>query len=162
MSTNSLTDIVIGAAVVGLLVTFQMRARPVRESSAARISVVLGIIGIVEISDAAKGHVVGAGTVAWIVGSLVIGGALGAARAFSTRIWRLQDGSGMSQGTIVTAVLWVISLGAHLAMEVGIDRSTKVAGLGASSLMLYLAVTLGVQREVLRRRAGMPALRSGW
>ncbi len=162
MSTNALTDIAIGVAVVGVLVALQMRARPVREGSAARISVVLGIIGIVELTDAAKGHSVGDATLAWIVGSLVIGGALGTARAFSTKIWRLQDGSAMSRGTVVTAVLWVISLGAHLAMEVGIDHSTTIAGLGASSLLLYLAVTLGVQREVLRRRAGMPAVRSGW
>jgi hypothetical protein len=38
----------------------------------------------------------------------------------------------MSQGTVVTAVLWVISLGAHLAMEVGIigivDVSTMLLG----------------------------------
>ena len=68
----------------------------------------------------------------------------------------------MSQGTVLTAVLWVVSLGAHLAMEVGIDHSSKIAGLGASSLLLYLAVTLGVQREVLRRRAGMPAVGTRW
>lgn len=67
---------------------------------------------------------------AWIVASLVVGGALGTARAFSTKIWRVQDGSAMSQGTVLTAVLWVVSLGAHLAMEVGIDHSTKIAGLG--------------------------------
>ena len=162
MSTNELTDIVIGVAVVALLVARQMRARPVREGSATRISVILGIIGIVELTDATRGHAVGGGPVTWIVASLVIGGALGAARAFSTKIWRVQDGSAMSQGTVVTAVLWAISLGAHLAMEVGIDHSTKIAGLGASSLLLYLAVTLGVQREVLRRRAGMSSLMSGW
>ena len=162
MSNNALIDIVIGAAVVGLLVARQMRARPVREGSATRISVILGVIGLIELSDAAKGHYVGTGPVAWIVASLVVGGALGTARAFSTKIWRVQDGSAMSQGTVLTAVLWVVSLGAHLAMEVGIDDSTKIAGLGASSLLLYLAVTLGVQREVLRRRAGMPAVGTRW
>lgn len=59
MSNNALIDIVIGAAVVGLLVARQMRARPVREGSAARISVILGVIGLIELSDAAKGHSVG-------------------------------------------------------------------------------------------------------
>jgi hypothetical protein len=161
MSNKALIDILIGVAVVTLLVARQMRARPVREGSAARISVILGVIGLIELSDATKGHSVGTGPVAWIVASLVVGGALGAARAFSTKTWRLQDGSAMSQGTVVTAALWVVSLGAHLAMEVGIDHSTKIAGLGASSLLLYLAVTLGVQREVLRRRVGMPALGIG-
>jgi hypothetical protein len=38
-------------------------------------------------------------------------------------------------------------------MEVGIDRSTKIVALGASSLLLCIAVTLGVQREVIRWRA---------
>ena len=162
MSSNAVADIAIGAAVVGLLVVRQMRARPVREGSAARISVVLAVIGIIEISDAAKGHSVGTGTWAWIVGSMVVGGGFGVVRAFSTKVWRTQDGSAMSQGTVLTAVLWVVSLGAHLAMEVGIDNSTKVTGIGASSLLLYLAVTLGAQREVLRRRAGMRALGPGW
>jgi hypothetical protein len=162
MSNTALIDIVIGVAVVGLLVARQMRARPVREGSATRISVILGVIGLIELSDATKGHSVGTAPVVWIVASLVVGGALGAARAFSTKIWRVQDGSAMSKGTVVTAVLWVVSLGAHLAMEVGINHSTKIAGLGASSLLLYLAVTLGVQREVLRRRAGMPAVGTRW
>lgn len=161
MSGTAVIDIVIGVAVVGLLLACQMRPRPVREGSAARFSVILGIIGLIELSDATKGHSVGTGPVAWIVASLVVGGALGAARAYSAKTWRLQDGSAMSQGTVVTAVLWVVSLGAHLAMEVGIDHSTKIVGLGASSLLLYLAVTLGVQREVLRRRVGMPALGIG-
>jgi hypothetical protein len=161
MSGTAVIDIVIGVAVVGLLLARQMKPRPVREGSAARFSVILGIIGLIELSNATKGHSVGTGPVAWIVASLVVGGALGATRAYSAKTWRLQDGSAMSQGTIVTAVLWVVSLGAHLAMEVGIDHSTKIVGLGASSLLLYLAVTLGVQREVLRRRVGMPALGIG-
>ncbi len=85
--------------------------------------------------------------------SLVVGGALGAVRALTVTIWRVPDGPALSKGTIATALLWAVSLGAHLAMQVGIDNSTKIAGFGASSLLLYLAVTLGAQREVSRRRA---------
>jgi NAD/NADP transhydrogenase beta subunit len=162
MSNTAVIDVAVGVAVVALLVARQMRARPVREGSAARISAVLGIIGLVELSDASKGHSLGTAPVVWIVVSLLVGGGLGAARAFSTKVWRLPDGSAMSQGTVVTAVLWVVSLAAHLAMEVGIDHSTKIVGLGASSLLLYLAVTLGVQREVLRRRAGLTATGPRW
>jgi NAD/NADP transhydrogenase beta subunit len=158
MSSTAVIDILIGAVIVALLLVRQMRARPVREGSASRISLILGVIGIIELYDTAKGHTVGSTTVAWIVGSLVLGGALGVARAYTAKIWRLPDGSAMSQGTVVTAVLWVVSLGAHLALEAGIDHSTKVGGLGAASLLLYLAVTLGAQREVLRRRAGMSVL----
>jgi hypothetical protein len=41
-------------------------------------------------------------------------------------------------------------------MEAAIDHSTKIVGLGSSSLLLCLALTLGVQREVVRWRAGRP------
>ena len=71
------------------------------------------------------------------------------------RVWRTEDGTAVSKGSAVTAGLWILSLAAHLALEYGIDRSTKVAGLGASTLLLYLAVTLGAQREVIRRRASV-------
>ena len=54
----------------------------------------------------------------------------------------------------MTTVLWIVSLGAHFTMENGIDASTKIVGFGASSLLLYLAVTYGVRREIVRWRAG--------
>jgi uncharacterized membrane protein len=151
--TSAITDIVIGVVVVGLLVARQTQTRPVRENSAARIVLILAVIGIIELVNATKGRTVGAPTVAWIVGSLIIGGVLGAVRALSVKIWRTPDGPALRKGTVATVVLWVVSLGAHLAMEVGIDDSTKIAGLGASTLFLYLALTLGAQLEVVRWRA---------
>ena len=156
MSGSQVTNIAIGVAVVVLLVANQLRTRPVREGSAARIVLVLGVIGVIELVDATKGRTVGPTTVAWIVASLLIGAALGAVRALTVRIRRAPDGSALRQGTVATALLWVVSLGAHLALEAAIDHSTKIVGLGASSLLVYLALTLGVQREVIRRRAGRP------
>lgn len=153
MSSSEATNLVVGVVVVGLLVWRQMQTRPVRENSAARIVGVLGVIGVIEIADAVRGHAVGSTAWAWIIASLVVGAVLGAVRAFTVKVWRLPDGSALRKGTALTAALWIVSLGAHLAMEAGIDHATKVAGLGAASLLLYVAVTLGAQREVLRRRA---------
>jgi hypothetical protein len=157
MSTTEVTNIVVGVIVVGALVAIQMRARSVRENSAARLVLILGVIGVIELYDATKGHTIGATTVAWIAGSLVIGALLGVARALTVKIWRVQDGSAMRKGTVVTAALWIVALGAHLGLEAGIDHSTKISGLGASSLLLYLALTLGAQREVIRWRAAQMA-----
>jgi len=117
------------------------------------------VIGVVEIVDSTGGHSLGVATAAWIVGSLIIGGALGVVRALTVRIWRVEDGSALRRGTVATALLWIVALGAHLAMEIGIDRSTSIAGLGASTLLLYLAVTLGSQREVIRWRTARLASR---
>jgi uncharacterized membrane protein len=158
VSAHALTNIVIGIAVVGLLLARQMRTRPVREDSGPRIVIILAVIGVIELVGATKGHTVAATTIAWIVGALVIGLILGAVRALTVTLWRTPEGTALRKGTVLTGVLWVVSLAAHLAMEVGIDHSTTVAGLGASSLLLYVALTLGTQREVVRWRAArLPA-----
>ncbi|MGD1012468.1 MAG: hypothetical protein ABR925_08065 [Acidimicrobiales bacterium] len=153
MSNHELVNILIGAAVVALLVVRQMRTRRVKEDSAARITAILGVIGIIELVDAGKGHHVGAATIAWIVLTLVVGAALGAVRAVTVRIWRTAEGPALRKGTALTAVLWVVSLGLHLGMESLIDHSSGIAGFGSAGLLLYLAVTLGVQREIVRWRA---------
>jgi uncharacterized membrane protein len=153
VSAHALTNVVIGIAVVGLLLARQMRTRPVREDSGPRIVIILAVIGVIELVGATKGHSVAGTTIAWIVGALLVGLILGAVRALTVTLWRTPEGTALRKGTVLTGVLWVVSLAAHLAMEVGIDHSTAVAGLGASSLLLYVALTLGAQREVVRWRA---------
>jgi uncharacterized membrane protein len=153
MSNGEIGSIVIGVAVVGLLLARQLQVRPVREQSSLRIALILGVIGIAELINAAHGHSLRATAVAWLALMVIVGAALGAVRAFTVKLWRLDNGMSMRQGSVVTAILWVISLGAHLAMESRIDAASKIAGFGASSLLLYLAVTYGVQREVVRWRA---------
>ncbi len=155
MTSKEIIYIVIGVAVVALVIVRQLTTRPVRETSAARFTLILGVIGVIAVYDAWKGHTVGGVTVAWIVATLLVGAGLGVVRALTVRVWRTEDGSAVSKGSAVTAGLWILSLAAHLALEYGIDHSTKVAGLGASTLLLYLAVTLGAQREVILRRASV-------
>jgi hypothetical protein len=77
----------------------------------------------------------------------------GAARALTVHIWRTEDGSALVRGTAVTALLWIVSVAAHFALQVGIDHSTKIVGFGSARLLLYLAITLGAQRAVMQRRA---------
>jgi NAD/NADP transhydrogenase beta subunit len=153
MSHGEVVDVVIGVLVVGLLVARQMRTRPVREESSLRLTAILGILGILEVVSAAKGHSVPATTIAWVVAALAIGGALGVVRAFTVTISRRDDGVAMRTGTVLTAILWIVALGAHLAMEAAIDSSTTIGGFGASTLLLYVAVSYGVQWEVVRWRA---------
>ena len=51
-----------------------------------------------------------------------------------------------------TLALWLIFLAAHFALDTIIDQTCRIAALGTSSILLYLAVTLAVQREIVRRR----------
>lgn len=78
---------------------------------------------------------------------------LGVVAALTVTIWGEASGPAMGKGTTLTAVVWVLSFGVHLGFEAGIDQSAKMAGLGASTVLLSLAVTLAAQREFRRRRA---------
>jgi hypothetical protein len=153
VSGSAVTSIVIAVAVVGLLIVRQLRVRPVREHSSARLVLILAVIGVVQMVQAAKGHHVGAATGVAIATGLLIGAALGAARAMTVRCWRDQDGVAWRQGTWFTAVLWIASLAIHFGIDDWIDRSTTATGLGAADILIYLAVSLGVQREITRLRA---------
>ena len=46
-----------------------------RERTAARLVLILGVIGVVEMVNAAKGHHLGPATIGWIAVGLVIGAA---------------------------------------------------------------------------------------
>jgi hypothetical protein len=147
------TNLLIAVLVVGLLVARQLRPRQARETSAARFVLILAVIGIVETVQTVNGHRVPADTVALIVVGLLIGVAFGAVRAWSMRVWRDAEGVAWRQGTWLTAVLWIASLAAHLGIDVVVDRTTSIDGLSSATILIYLAVTLGTQRELVRERA---------
>ena len=75
-------------------------------------------------------------------------------------VWRGADGVAWRRGTVVTAALWIASLAAHLGIDIAVDRTTTAHALGTATILLYLAVTLGVQREIVRARAIRAPLRA--
>ena len=108
--------------------------------------------GLIEMETAIGHHTVPVATVAWLVLSLLAGAGMGAIRAVTVTIWRAEDGSAWRHGTKFTAALWLVSLAAHFALDALVEHSTQIP-LGTSSILLYLAVTIGVQREIVRWRA---------
>ncbi len=73
-------------------------------------------------------------------------------RAATVHVWA-DGGQGWRQGTWLTAVLWVVSLGVHLGYDYLIDGKGAQAGLGSASLLLYFGVTFTIQRLILQARA---------
>ncbi|MBN9619480.1 MAG: hypothetical protein J0H43_07075 [Actinobacteria bacterium] len=161
-----MVNVLVGIAVLVLLVVRQLQPRPAREDSSLRLMAILAIVGVVELGSAVKKaheHAISASAVALLVAGLVIGAVFGAVRAMTVHIWRDESGAAWRRGTAVTAVLWVVSLGVHLLGDALLDHVSSVKGLGTSSILLYLAITLGVQREIVRMRAarithGRPAI----
>ncbi len=144
------TQIVIGVAVLALLIYRQLRTRPVN-ASGLRLAAIIGVIGLIETYEFVQKHHAGAVTYAALAGSLVLAAGFGVLRAATVRIW-LQDGQPWSRGSWVTASLWVVALAAHLGYD-ALVAGHGTGNVGAATIVLYLAVSLGIQRLVVHQRA---------
>ena len=145
-------DIVIGILVVALLIYRQLRTRRVNSGGGARLMLILGLIGVVQTGEYLSGHHVGVAAVAELLGSLVLAAVFAALRAVTVRIW-IDRGVAWAKGGWLTAALWIVTLGAHLGYDALTGHSRATAGLGAATILLYLAVSLGVQRVITGYRA---------
>jgi hypothetical protein len=163
MSSANVINLVIGIAVLVLLVSRQLSTRRLSESY--RLSLILAAIGIIEFINFLNGHPHGDDSriFAAVAGSLVLAAAFGAARAPTVRVWR-ENGQLLRKGTWVTALLWVLAVGAHLGYDYLI--AGHIAGkdggdVGAATVLLYLVVSLTVQRFVLLRRVARDEAAAG-
>jgi hypothetical protein len=151
MKSTELVNLLIGVLVLGWILYRQLQARPAKTD--LRLPLILGIVGIVQLTSFLGQHGHHPGYVfAALAGSLVIAVVLAAARAATIHIW-VDNGQAWRKGTVLTAVLWIISLGAHLGYDYLVDGRGALAGLGAASLVLYFAVTYTVQRLIIQARA---------
>ena len=153
MSGANVTSLVISILVLGLFLSRQLVVRRLSESY--RLPLILAVIGIVEFITFLNGHPNNDGGIAAaVVGSLVIAAVFGAARTPTVRVWR-QNGQLLRQGTWLTAVLWVLSLAAHYGYDylvAGHITGKNGSNVGNATALLYLVVTLTIQRFILLNR----------
>jgi hypothetical protein len=150
----SISNIVIGVAVVAWLIVRQLQVRPLKERKPYRIALVLGVIGVVEISNYLGGRQLPPAGYLIMALSLVVAALFGFLRARVTAVWRQDDGVLVRQGNAVAAVLWVVGVALHLGIDLVLRSAVpKFDQLGSVSLLLYLAVTISVQRWVLTNKA---------
>ena len=113
--------------------------------SGLRFPVVLGVIGLISLLSYSNTHHSSHSDYLWLLGTLVVGALLlGAVRALTVKIWTSTSWV-VRQGTWLTMALWALSLVVHFIGGAG--------SLEASSFLLYLGVTYGVQNYVVHRRA---------
>jgi hypothetical protein len=155
MSQASITTLVIGVAVLALLIVRQLTTRRLRENY--RLMIILAVIGVVEFVDFLKNHtgIDDPKIVVAVAGSLVLAAAFGVVRALTVKVWR-ESGQLLMKGSWLTGVLWAIAVAAHLGYDyliVGGSAGKNASALGNSTVLLYLAVSLTVQRLILLSRA---------
>lgn len=159
-----LTGIFIGVAALALVIWRQLYARPVNNTG-LRVVAILAVLGLIEavqyLRASHSGHS-GAETYAALAGSLVLAAAFGAVRAATVRVW-VKDGMAWSKGNWLTAGLWIVALAAHLGYDYLVAPGHGDKSVGAATALLYVAVSLGVQRLVVQYRARRlaPDLSSG-
>jgi hypothetical protein len=153
MSGSDVTSLVIGLAVLALVLSRQLMVRRLTESY--RLSVILGVIGVVQFVAFLNGHPGNDGRIgAAVVGSLALAAVFGVARALTVRVWR-QDSQLMRQGTWLTAVLWIVAVAAHYGYDdlvAGHITGKNGTSVGNATVLLYLVISLTVQQFVLLGR----------
>jgi hypothetical protein len=154
MSGANLGNLIIGIVVLAVLLSRQLVTRRLSENY--RLSAILGILGIVEFADFLSGHPHdGGGIAVAVAGSLVLAAGFGAVRALTVRVWR-ENGQLLRRGTWLTAALWIVSLAAHLGYDylvAGHVTGKNGGNVGNATILLYLVVTLFVQRFIMLNRA---------
>jgi hypothetical protein len=145
-------QVVVGIVVLGWILYNQLR---VRQFTARRLRLagILGVIGLVEIVSAVAAHPVS--VVGWtlLVTGLVVGAALGLLRAATVKLW-VRDGAVYTQGHALTATLWIVGIAVHVGLDVLAQAIAPSAdAVNTSSVLLFIAVSLGVQGLMTMRRA---------
>ncbi|WP_211766135.1 DUF1453 family protein [Kutzneria sp. CA-103260] len=145
-------NVVIGLAVLALLLYRQLQPRRVREDGALRLTVILLVVGVIQAYPVVSNHPPTTIVVLLLLAGLVSGAVFGTLRAYTTKLW-IKDEDVWRQGTWLTLVLWLVAVGLHFGIDYLSERQGAPAGLGSSTIVLYLAVTLGIQRFITQQRA---------
>jgi hypothetical protein len=157
-NVNSLTgspyaSIAISVLVVAFVCFRQLQTRSIREERGLLLYVLVFALGVLQAITFLQKHSVSALAAVLVIVSLVIGLGLGAVRGRITHLWRANDKL-LRRGNAWTIAVWVVGLGIHLGIELfsgQLDRSAE--GFASSTLLLYIALSLGMQRFVLLSRA---------
>jgi hypothetical protein len=156
VSDQLVQNLAIGIAVVALLLYRQLSTRAVRTERGSRFVLIIGAFGLLQAYGFVHDHGhLGVVAIAASVVSLALAAAFSAARAYSVRLWATPEGW-LRRGTVVTLLLWLASIGSH----VGIDAlaahvapaGEDIQGFGNATLLVYLALSLGLQQVLVVRR----------
>lgn len=157
---NNTASIAIAVLVLLFVLARQVQKRTVREDSRPILLLVLLVVGVIELVQFADHNPISGSAITMLIASLVLAAAFGAVRAYTVRLGR-EDGVLYRQGNVVTVLLWLVSIGVHFGADVLIDGSGAAKGLASTTLLLYIAISFGVQRVVVQSRArSMPRVTS--
>jgi hypothetical protein len=146
--------VVIDVAVLAWVLYRQRSLRRVPLRFGAQLPVLIAVFGVIELVDYTNSHDVRGDVVLVTLASVLVGaGLLGALRAYTVRLYGGPGGRVLRQGTWLTMALWLVSVAVHFGAFSLVDALHGTTGIASASLLLYLAVSIAVQNNVVRHRA---------
>lgn len=160
MNAGVMTNLILAIAVVGLVLFRQLTPRQVTADAGWRLLLILGAVGVVQLGQFIdKSGWIGMIGIGLLAGSFGLAAIFGTLRAGSMTIWQERDGSWWRRGGVTTLVLWAISIGSHFGIDALAAHlagpATDIRGLGNATLLLYLAISLGLQNLLVGRRVAV-------
>ncbi|BCT75676.1 hypothetical protein SCMU_15180 [Sinomonas cyclohexanicum] len=153
-SVLSFANVVLAVAAIAWAVVRQFMTAPVG-AFRLRVFVVLGAVGLWQVARLVDAGGLSAADGVALVVSLASAAGFGWLRGRSARVWA-HDGVVYRRGGWPVVALWAAGLAVHVGIDVAATVADGAHGLGqmgAASIMLYLAVTLGAQALVVSQRA---------
>lgn len=155
----SIESILIGVVVVALVIGRQLRRRPVREGTPLYLVGGLAVLGLATLAQgiAQTSHARPDMALTLLLLALVfaVSAGGGVLRGLSVHVWRDAAGRARRQGGALTVALWLASIVIHVGLDRCLNSLAHAAALGPATLSLSLALTLGAQSLVVRRRAAI-------
>jgi hypothetical protein len=153
-------SILIGLAVLAWLLWRQVQVRELRHDRGYLLPLALVAIGVVQIVDYDRDHPLAGAGIALLALSIVVAAGFSIVRATTVPVW-LHDGRLLRQGTAMTIVLWLVAIAVHLGGD-HLIAPHDADRIGSVSLLLYLGVSLAVQRFALGERARRLLTAGAW
>ncbi len=153
-------SIVVGLVVLVWLLWRQAQVRELRHDRGYLLPLALVAIGVVQIVGYERDHPLAGAGIALLVLSIVVAAGFAIVRATTVRVW-LHDGRLLRQGTGMTIILWLVALAVHLGGD-HLIAPHDADRIGSVSLLLYLGVSLAVQRFALGERARRLLTAGAW
>lgn len=155
--SSSWVSFVLVAIILVFIIWRQLQERPVKEERGFGGLFIVGAIGLVQLFDYVqidpKSFIFNA--VLFLVFSLLLAVLLGWLRARYMHIWR-DKGQLMRQGNVGTILLWALSIALHYLLDIlalHLPHGKAIVGLASASVVLHIALSLGVQQYVVLQRA---------
>lgn len=143
---SSFISIAVSLLVLAYLLYRQRKIRPVRNRVSFTLPLILAILGLSNFQYYFSSKPLSMTTTISIIFSLLfLAVGMGAIRALSVSLW-MRDGVVFRQGTWLTITLWIVTLALHLVVD-------HIGQSGESTLLIYYAITLFVQRVIVQSRA---------